>query len=63
MERFLLYCKKRGKLPYDQAYNYIHAHFPGSREFEDMVLGCIKSNKLRLENLGGVHWLTYIAKD
>lgn len=56
-ERFLAYVRKQGKVPYDEAYRFIHAHFPGAKDFEDMVLGCIKSGQLELRQLGAKMYL------
>lgn len=56
-ERFLTYVRKQGKVPYDEAYRFIHAHFPGAKDFEDMVLGCIKSGQLELRQLGAKMYL------
>jgi hypothetical protein len=61
-DRFIAFCKKKGTVPYAEAYRYIHSHFPGFRDFEDMVKGCIQSKQLRLEDRGGTMTLTYIGE-
>lgn len=47
-ERFIAYVTKRGEVAYTEAYRFIHAYFPSSREFEDMVAGCLKSGLLEI---------------
>lgn len=56
-ERFLAYVHKRGKVPYEEAYRFIHAHFPGFKEFEDMLMGCIRSGQISLRNYGSKIYL------
>jgi hypothetical protein len=51
-ERFLAHCKKKQVLPYKEAYYFIHSHFPGFRDFEEMLKGCIHSGQLALEKRG-----------
>jgi hypothetical protein len=38
-ERFIKFVHSRGAVPYEQAYQYIHAHFPAFKGFEDMLKG------------------------
>jgi hypothetical protein len=63
-DRFLGYLSKRSEVSYIEAYRFIHAYFPSSREFEDMLAGCIRSGQVRLEQrAGGAMWLISQAPD
>lgn len=53
------YVRKRGRVPYDEAYRYIHAQFPNSREFEDMLMGLVKTKKISLEQGGTGYTLIF----
>lgn len=52
-DRFLKYLAKKGEVPYAEAYRFIHAFFPSARDFEDMMQGCIKAERIRLVNKNG----------
>lgn len=58
-ERFLSYLRKQGEVAYVEAYRFIHAYFPSSREFEDMLTGCIKSGQVKMEKRGDKLWLIH----
>ena len=47
-ERFLEFVKRRGKVPYAEAYNYIRNYFPNFRDFEGILAGGINSGQLRV---------------
>lgn len=49
VDRILEYLCKRGAAPYQELYNFAHAHFPKARDFEDVLAGCVKSGKVKLE--------------
>lgn len=56
-DRFLKYLAQKGEVAYPEAYRFIHAYFPSSREFEDMLAGCIRSEQVRVEQRQGTMWL------
>jgi hypothetical protein len=58
-DRFLSYLSKHREVKYVEAYRFIHAYFPSSREFEDMLAGLIRSGQVRLEQRGQTQWLVY----
>lgn len=60
-DRFLDYCKRRGRVSFREAYNYVHREFPSFQRFEDMLQGCLKSGKLKMEKLGDNMMFTYIG--
>ena len=62
-DRFLAYLKKRGKVPYDEAYRYIHAHFPSFNDFENMLMGHIRSGAIKLAINGDKSFLSYELDD
>ena len=57
-DRFLGYVRRKEKVAYVEAYRFIHAYFPSSREFEDMLAGCIRSQQILMTQEGGTVWLT-----
>ncbi len=56
-DRFLTYVRKRGRVSYVEAYRFIHSYFPSSREFEDMLAGCIRSGQIAMVQEGQTMWL------
>lgn len=63
VDRILEHLEKRGAIPYQELYNFAHAHFPKARDFEDVLAGCIKSGKVKLERkLEGVFICPCLAK-
>ena len=52
-ERFVRFVHSRGAVPYEQAYNYVHLHFPNFRDFEGIVNGAIRSGQIMLEPKNG----------
>jgi len=56
-DRFLKYLAQKREVAYPEAYRFIHAYFPSSREFEDMLAGCIRSEQVRVEQRQGTIWL------
>jgi hypothetical protein len=49
-EKFIDFVKSKGALPYAEAYRYIHTHFPGAKNFEDVLAGAVKAGYLTIEN-------------
>jgi len=47
-ERFIRFIEMRGEVSYQEAYRFIHTHFPDFREFEQIVLGAIRSGQIDL---------------
>jgi hypothetical protein len=60
-DRFLSYVRKRGRVPYAEAYRFIHAYFPSFRDFEDVVNGCIRSGQVLLVQEGSTMILVATA--
>lgn len=52
-ERFIKHVRQHGELTYEAAYQFIHAHFPMSRDFESMLSGAIRSGQLAMINKPG----------
>src|SRR5208283_4000409 len=50
-ERFIKYMQQQGgEIPYEDAYRYVHLHFPDFKEFEGMLKGAIQSGQVRIIN-------------
>jgi hypothetical protein len=47
-ERFIQFIKTTGPVPYDEAYRYIHLHFPDFRDYEGMLNGALRAGILQL---------------
>ncbi len=42
-ERLVGFVHSKGQVPYSEAYRYVHSYFPSMRDFEDVLLGCIRA--------------------
>lgn len=51
-ERLAQYIQRVGKVPYEQAYRYIHAYFPDLSDYEGIVAGLIRAGFIRQEQHG-----------
>ena len=45
-EKFVALIRKRGKIPYEEAYRLVHTHFPDMRDFEGICTGAIRSGQV-----------------
>lgn len=57
-DRLLAYIRKSGTIKYEEAYRFVHVHFPSMRDFEDTLMGCIKAGYIRMDQKAGEIWLT-----
>jgi hypothetical protein len=53
VDRLIDYVTRRGEAPYKEVYQFAHMYFPSARDFEDVILGCIKSGQLKLLHKNG----------
>lgn len=49
-ERFIDFVRRKGSLPYHDAYKMIHIYFPDFRDFEGILQGAINSGQLVIVN-------------
>jgi len=49
-ERFIEFVRRKGSIPYAEAYKMIHIYFPDFRNFEGILSGAINSGQLRIAN-------------
>jgi len=56
-ERLIWYVAKRGGCPYEEAYRFVHSHFPKMQDFEAVITGAVRSGYLILQQRGNGHWL------
>lgn len=47
-ERFIDFVKRKGTIPYDEAYRMIHIYFPDFRDFEGILSGAVQSGQVHL---------------
>lgn len=48
-ERFIEFVKRKGSIPYADAYKMIHAYFPDFRDFEGILAGALNSGQLLMQ--------------
>lgn len=51
-EKFIKYISDYGPMPFEQAYRYIHLHFPDVKDFEGILQGALRSGQLKMESQG-----------
>jgi hypothetical protein len=56
-ERLIWYVTKRDGCLYQEAYRFVHAHFPKMQDFEAVITGAIRSGYLVLKQRGQEMWL------
>lgn len=56
-ERLVWFVHSKGKIPYHEAYRYVHSYFPSMRDFEDVLAGCLRAGYIKMLAEGGQHWL------
>lgn len=47
-ERFIEFVRRKGSIPYHDAYKMIHIYFPDFRDFEGILAGAINSGQLKI---------------
>lgn len=60
-ERLLNFIRGQGTVPYDQAYKFLHTHFPAGKDMEDVLAGLLKSGQLGAVTMEGRLFLKAIA--
>lgn len=55
------YVKRKGTCRYDEAYQYVHNYFSDFRNFESVIMGCVRCGKLSMGQKGNEMWLTYLG--
>jgi len=53
-DRLIWFVHSKGKVPYHEAYRYVHTYFPSMRDFEDILAGCVRAGYIKLEQSGSV---------
>jgi len=51
-ERLVWFVHSKGRVPYHEAYRYVHSYFPSMRDFEDILAGCVRAGYVKLEQQG-----------
>lgn len=52
-ERFIDYVRKKGTVPYEEAYKMIHVYFPDFRDFEGILSGAVRSGQIQILTVAG----------
>lgn len=47
-ERFIEFVRRKGKVPYEEAYQQVHIYFPNFGDFEGMLTGAIRGGYLKM---------------
>lgn len=63
MERLIEVIRRRGSMPYEEAYRLVHSVFPDVRDWENLLAGAIRSGYLRLVTRGSAAFLETTALD
>jgi len=63
VDRLIDYVNRRGEAPYKEVYQFAHMYFPSARDFEDVMLGCIKSGQLKLIQKNGQPMICAVVGD
>ena len=56
-ERLIWYVAKREGCAYEEAYRFVHSHFPKMQDFEAVITGAVRSGYLTLKQKGNAMWL------
>ena len=57
IERLVNYVHSKERVPFSEAYRYVHTCFPSMREFEDALAGCVRAGYIMIQQGGGEHYL------
>lgn len=61
-ERFIDLIRRKGKVPYEEAYKSVHVYFPDFKDFEGILAGSIRSGQLKLTQASdGKFWLESVG--
>lgn len=52
-ERLVGEITRRGGMTYEDAYKFLHTHFPGGKDMEDVLVGLMRAGILRLDTTTG----------
>lgn len=52
-ERLITYVHSKQKVPFHEAYQYVHSYFPSMRDFEDILAGCVKAGYIVITQIEG----------
>lgn len=52
-ERLIWFVHSKQRVPYHEAYRYVHSYFPSMRDFEDILAGCLRAGYVKMEQSGG----------
>jgi hypothetical protein len=59
-DRLVQFIHKSGTVKYEEAYRFIHVHFPSARDFEDILAGLIRAGFVRMDLINGDQCLVAI---
>lgn len=57
-ERLLQYIRASGRVEWSEAFRHVHKHFPGIRDFENILAGLIRARLVIIEQNGSGHYLS-----
>ena len=52
-DRLIQYIHRTGTVTYQDAYRYVHTHFPSVKDFEDILAGLVRAGFVRMGNKNG----------
>lgn len=61
VDKLLRLIKRAGRIEYSKAFRLVHATFPDAKDFEGVLVGCIKAGYIRMEVKGMDSFLEYVG--
>jgi hypothetical protein len=52
-DRLIQYIHRTGTVTYQEAYRFVHTHFPSVRDFEDVLAGLVRAGFVKMGSKGG----------
>lgn len=53
VDRLMGVLRARGGMTYEEIYKFLHTHFPGGSDMEDILTGLMRSGQVQMQNIGG----------
>lgn len=51
-DKLVAFVHQQGKVSFTDAYRHVHTHFPSMRDFDDVVLGCMRAGFIKVTGRG-----------
>lgn len=61
-EKLIQFVKKNKSVTYEQAYRFLHAHFPSAHDSEEVIAGCVRSGYMDAKQVAGDAGMLLVAR-